>query len=263
MKKLTPLFIIILLPLLSFIIYNYYIPIKYQNACNDNNLYRYRLGIYRLDTFGTANPTIINEKIDDFQAFIGLKNGKCLDSIRLENEKKYKHKIDSINATLQWKHIIGDIFINKNGDIGFRYTTFKEVEIENYFTNEGEKPLKNIIDTATIQYLGADYYKDKNYIYQYYAMAYGGWFARIDDFDYKSFQVLEEETYVKDKNGIYEARNKIKLKGVDIATFRPLKNSSFAKDKYGYFSWEERITKEDLENEDIKKIIEEDRKSLK
>ena len=170
-----------------------------------------------------------------------------------------------VNQPTNWGKLKCGLYINKNAEIGFEdyKSSEKSAIIEKYyithfgFNDFKEKSLKQVIDTATFRKLGNTYYKDKNHIYHFYGMAGGGQFYVFDKADYDTFEVLSD-CYTKDKNNIYEARSG-KLDSVDYQTFKTKKDLSacVAKDKYGYIIWNERATKDHLEDEYTQKAIKE------
>lgn len=128
--------------------------------------------------------------------------------------------------------------MNKNGELGFGESIAigeGAFSAENYITKLGDngKTLKSVIDTATFVNLGCSYYKDKNQIYEYYAMAEGGFF-NVADVDYNSFKLIGD-AYAKDKNHIYVERHGV-MENVDYKTFTTKFGiGAFGKDKNGYY----------------------------
>ncbi len=242
--------------IVSGVVINFYLPIKYNDDCDSSNRYRYKLGIYEIDTL---DHEITYNKVGGLSEFLNIEKVKCKEEIELEHYLKIKASIDSANLALEWKHLKCGLWINKNGDIGLKDSEVIGLEgqiwTEYYITHLGyDVPLKDVIDTLTFRELGSTFYKDKKHIYHFYAMAYGGTFNIYEEADYNSFIVLND-FYAKDKNSIYEMR-KGKLDDVDYATFRTSKEAgNFAKDKYGYFQWGDRISKEDLQDPEIQKGI--------
>lgn len=263
MKKIIKI-ILIIIPLvigISFIL-NFYYPVKFQNKCNDPNLFHYKLGIYKIDT--TIVDEIEYEKIGDFAEFLNLKKTKCLEEIEIENFTKIKEKIDSVNLSLGWKKLKCGLWRNKNGDLGFQTHRVVGMEglvsVEDYITKFGfneNPPLKEIIDTLSFHELGNTYYKDKNHIYHSYAMTDGGSFYIFEEADYETFEILGD-CYAKDKNHVYEMRAGI-MEDVDHTTFVSSKGMSgcFAKDKNAYYSWDRKVEKEDLQDEHVRNAINE------
>lgn len=262
MKLLKFIFVVVILFACIFCLISFLKPIPYFNSCGEDNLYRYRMGIYQIDT------DIIKEKefhkLGGLLSFVGIQNIRCPNEVDRERDKMLAQAIDSTNRSLKWRLLKDDLWINKNGDIGLKEMIAVGSEgitfVDSYLTRMGfntEKPLNAIIDTSTFQKLNSAFYKDKKYIYRYYAMAYGGSFSIFEEADHATFVALGD-CYAKDKRHIYENRQGI-LDHVDYKTFKVKSTVSgcFAKDKEGYLSWGDRITGEDLENEYVKQAISE------
>jgi hypothetical protein len=234
-----------------FLLYNSYIPIVYHNECNDPHLYRYQFGIYKIDTLGKNEVNF--KQIGNVADYFDLDKSACLDGVYKYEQSLRKKEIDSVNKSLNWQLVKHNLYKNKNGELGFRElvslgegTAPVATYITKFGFNEGN-PLNKTIDTATFTDLGSRYYKDKNYIYQHYTMAYGGSFYVNTDVDYKTFEVIGD-VYAKDKNHIYEERTGI-MEKADYKTFKTAVGiGPYAKDKNGYYSWGEKI---DTLNQDI------------
>ncbi len=185
------------------------------------------------------------------------------EDIETNREKKIAtivSRLDSIHRELDWRKLKHNLYINKNKEIGFQIPYATEVGVTvSYITHiafeEKEISLHKIIDTVTFTHIGSTFYKDKNHIYHYYDMAYGGKFYIYNKADYSSFKVLGDN-YAKDKNYIFGERAGI-LNHVDYKTFRTTKGSGpYAKDKNGYYFWDELIyTNKEIENVFGKKSI--------
>lgn len=232
----------------AMIVWNFSYPVKFQNQCNDSNLFRYKLGIYKIDT--TIVDEIEYEKIAEFPEFLNLKKSKCLEEIEIEHYTQIKEKIDSANQSLKWKKLRCGLWINKNGDLGFKTNRVVRMEgrisVEDYITKFGfneDLPLKDIIDTLSFHELGNTYYKDKNHIYHSYAMTDGGSFYIFEEADYATFEIVGD-CYAKDKNHIYEMRAGI-MEDADHASFVSSKGLTgcHAKDKNAYYEWDRKIEK--------------------
>ncbi|WP_104381453.1 DKNYY domain-containing protein [Sphingobacterium sp. HMA12] len=237
-------------------------PIPYSNSCGENNLYRYRLGIYQIDRNALKEKEL--QKIDGLLSFAGIQNIRCPNEIERQRDKMLAQALDSTNRRLEWRLLKDDLWINKNGDIGLKEMVPVGNEgiifVDSYLTRMGfntEEPLNTIIDTSSFQKLNSAFYKDKKHIYRYYAMAYGGSFSTFEEADHATFVALGD-CYAKDKRHIYENRHGI-LDHVDYKTFKVKSTVSgcFAKDKDGYLSWSDRITEEDLNDEYVKQAISE------
>ena len=160
---------------------------------------------------------------------------------------------------VQWRPIKGGLYLNNKKEVGYKISVgvgqeAKDGNIDIYMTklDDGEStPLNKIIDTATFKNINNAFYKDKNHVYRYYGMVYGGTFNIYEEGDPKSFKSLGR-CYARDKNHVYENRSGI-IKGADLKTFKSVNNldECVAKDKFGYFQWHMRITKEELKNPQI------------
>ncbi|WP_395768916.1 DKNYY domain-containing protein [Aquirufa sp.] len=187
-----------------------------------------------------------------------------IESEEIKKCEKYLEKLDSIKLTSEWKLLKCGLWQNKYGEIGFKTHSVicsdGQVIAETYITKFGfneNPPLKNIIDTATFRELGNTFYKDKNHIYHHYSMSDGGSFYVFDKADYQTFQILGD-CYAKDKNHIFEMRAGI-LKNVDYKTFKTKKGLTgcVAKDKNGFIIWGERVKIDEIEDEYLKRAVQE------
>jgi hypothetical protein len=178
--------------------------------------------------------------------------------------KANARRIDSTNQALNWKQLKCGLWLNRNGDIG--YKTQRVVcsdglmSVEDYITRFGfdeNPPLKDIIDTTSFVDLGNTFYKDKNHIYHHYAMSGGGSFYIFEDADYQTFAILGD-CYAKDKNHIFESRAGI-LTNVDYASFKTKAGNAgcVAKDKNGYIIWGDRVKLEEIQDEVLLQAIKE------
>ena len=164
----------------------------------------------------------------------------------LSREDKIKNtieRLDSINMALDWKLIKDKLYRNNAGQLGFQIDYATEVgNTKNYITQfcDSESTLNEIIDIKSFEYLGSTFYKDKNNIYHYFDMAYGGRFTVYNSKDYATFHVIGDH-YAKDKHHIYGERAGV-LKNVDYKTFTSeIGAGPYAKDKFGYYFWDELI----------------------
>ncbi len=161
---------------------------------------------------------------------------------RENKEIQIINRLDSIHKLLKWKKLKCGLYINKEGEIAlqipFNTGSGRTVNYLDHVENpKNNGRLKNLIDTLSFRLIGSTFYKDKNYIYHYYDMAYGGRFYIYDIADHKTFRVLGDH-YAKDKNHIYGERAGI-LKHVDYTTFTSQKGAGpYAKDKFGYYFWD-------------------------
>lgn len=202
---------------------------------------------------------------------ISDKNNSVRKDIRVKTEsdeikkcETYLKILDSINLSLEWRLLKCGLWQNKLGEIGFKTSRVicsdKQIIADDYITNFGfdeNPPLKDIIDTTTFRELGNTYFKDKNHIYHFYGMSGGGSFCIFEKADYETFEILGD-CYAKDKNHIFEMRSGI-LSNVDYETFKTKNGLTgcVAKDKDGYIIWGERISINDIDDEYLKKAIQE------
>lgn len=112
--------------------------------------------------------------------------------------------------------------------------------------NEYVTLLKNVVDTATFEFVGNFYFKDKNYVYILNAMAYGGYLVINHSADVETFHVLESPLYACDKNECYFAGKTID--GADPETLRVIidYDTPVSRDKNNYYIWDKVMTEEDI-----------------
>lgn len=162
-------------------------------------------------------------------------------------------RIDSINTSLEWEEIKPKIWRSKNGDIGIkelRMVNQKDfIFAEDYITTTNNfKPLKEIIDLTSFEYLGNNFYCDHKTIYHYYSMAYGGKFMIRNDINKESFELLGD-CYARDNQHVFTERGAV-IENVDLSTFFTLSGAGcFAKDKNHYFFWDDIVLIEDLDSQ--------------
>ncbi len=120
-----------------------------------------------------------------------------------------------------------------------------------------EQKIKDIIDSATFKYLGSSFYKDKNHVYTHNSRLDGGNFWIVENADVKTFEVIGNSCYAKDKNFIY-AERAIQMPNIDYKTFKTCGDCGcYAKDKNGYFFWDTKIDpKQMLESDEGRKAFE-------
>lgn len=167
-----------------------------------------------------------------------------------------KMHLDSLNETLQWKEIRDNLYINKDGDLGFKTASFRpNIEwIDFYITNfkdEEKKAFKDIIDVKSFKLIGGDsgwggYYKDKNHIYHFFSTSDGGTFYIVKEADYATFEIMQD-CYARDINHIYDMRDGL-MREIDVATFKTLylKKRCLGKDKNGYYWGNNKLSDEEL-----------------
>lgn len=240
----------------------YFYPLQYNGNCHEGNIYRYKAGIYQIAT-GVSDKKEY-KKIGGLSMFLGFKPVTCPEEIEKQHFEAVVKSIDSTNQALGWKLQENGLWISRKGDLAIKEIIAVGPEgmkqADHYITrmgfNDGES-LKKIVDTATFQKLNTCFYKDKNHVYRYYGMAYGGSFSVFPEADPATFEVLSE-CYAKDKNHIYESRQGI-LDNVDYKTFTT-KNSlagCFAKDSNGYLQWGDRISEESMKDVHVQRAIKE------
>lgn len=199
--------------------------------------------------------------------FLGIVLGICscgnIDEKVLSENSSYQEKPSRqdnqetlTKSSSDWKKLSCGLFISSMGELGFAslpklanipLTQIKSEECPNVFIttlgSDHTKKLSDIIDTNTFVELGAGYFKDRNNIYNHYAMCDGG-YLNIFSTDTATFKVLGC-CYASYKNKIYHSRNG--LMNADAKTFKTsYEIGPAAKDKNGFFSFEEKTTEEQL-----------------
>jgi len=158
------------------------------------------------------------------------------------------------------------LYINREGVIGYRTTvstrptgtTADSIPLYIYLTtvfdadpsdsiNGGQKEMRLVVDTSTLEMLGHFYFKDKNHVYDFNQTHDGGTIGINTVIDKNSFQILESEFYGKDnKHCFYWGRL---IAGADVKTFRVLDTSYshyIAWDKNNFYYGENRMTKKEI-----------------
>lgn len=141
----------------------------------------------------------------------------------------------------EWQPLMGKLWINKAGEIGYETSSASEVCIYPYYLKQSDDntQLKDLLDLTTLKHLAGDFFKDKNHVYYHRDMSGGGYFAVLESVDLASFEALGS-CYAKDKNHIYTAWGE-RVEQVDYASFKASENTGcFAKDKEGYLWWADR-----------------------
>ncbi|MEO5911612.1 MAG: hypothetical protein ABIP95_12035 [Pelobium sp.] len=264
MNKLIILLFLALIP--SFCIYNSFIPIKYSNSCNDENLFRYRFGVYKIKA--NMLDSLEREKLGGFSKYLGIDKVPCLDTILKAKLTAQKKSIDSLHNLQGWRSLNCGLWINKKGDIAFksdyllRGDTRVGLTASRFMTHFGfdeeiNPTLKSVIDTATFKQLTYSFYRDKNNIYQYYPMSGGGRFSDFKEvepkLDVATFKVLNDN-YAMDENFVYDGRQGL-MANADVKTFIVLNDEPFAKDKTNYYQWDGIIEKEEQKDSSVKEAI--------
>ncbi len=179
---------------------------------------------------------------------------------RIERIKKIKENADKLNKEQEWKEIKDNLYISKNGDLGFKTIegTEEGIFIDRYLTHvfvDDFTLMKSVIDSSTFEFLGSSFYKDKNHIYNHYTMADGGTLSIVKDADVKTFEVIGD-CYAKDKNYIFAERTLI-MDFIDYKTFKTKKGiGCYSSDKNGYYFWDEKINITETDEEAEKAIKE-------
>lgn len=250
----------------SFCIYNILVPIKYSNSCHDENLYRYRFSVFKIDT--SIIGEVEQEKLGGFSKYIGIGKVPCLDTILKAKLTIQKKSIDSLHKLHGWRLLKCGLWINKNGDIAFKSDyllrgdtrvglTASRFMTKFGFDEETNPTLKSVIDTATFKQLTYSFYRDKNNIYQYYGTSGGGRFSNFKEVEPKldvvTFKILNDN-YARDKNFVYDGRQGL-MADADVKTFIVLKDEPFAKDKNNYYQWDGIIEKEEQQDSTVKQAI--------
>ena len=98
------------------------------------------------------------------------------------------------------------------------------------------------LDLKTLKNLG-EYIVDKSNAYGKYDMDGSAYLNKLAGVDIRSFQVIKNSVYAKDKHNIYTSHYG-QIRNVDIESFEVINNSNseaLAKDKYNYYFWDEVI----------------------
>lgn len=172
---------------------------------------------------------------------------------RVENIKAKKEASDSINKLLNWKKNKFDLWKSKDGDLAIKtHEAYEEgIHIDKYISElccDNEK-IMNVIDTLTFKSLGGFLYKDKNNVYSHNSMSDGGNFWIVENADVKTFKVIGNTCYAKDKNHIYSEKG-IKMDNIDYKTFKTCNDCGcYAKDKNGYYFWADKIDLNEIDSD--------------
>lgn len=251
------------------------IKVIYENGISEpENLIKDKNGIYyidenkktlikfRNDEIDIESFEIANETLDDY--FKDKNNVYYLEEYKLhrlddldietyQNISMTRYKKDKNNLYFKWKKVKNvnpdDVEIIENEFIKIKDTLY---EIFNFEEKEVEiAPLT--VDINTFEHIDNRYYKDKTNIYY----NKNGKLKKIEDVNFKSFGILEENSYFgKDKNNIYYKGDK--LEKIDRNSFKVLNESydnSIIKDKNGiYILTKESSIKTIKINKNIKNI---------
>ena len=197
------------------------IKVIYENGISEpENLIKDKNGIYYIDENKKTLIKFRNDEID-------------IESFGIANEMLNDYFKDKNNLYFKWKKVKNinpdDVEIIENDFIKIKDTLY---EIFNFEEKEVEiAPLT--VDINTFEHIDNRYYKDKTNIYY----NKNGKLKKIEDVNFKSFGILEENSYFgKDKNNIYYKGDK--LEKIDRNSFKVLNESydnSIIKDKNGIY----------------------------
>ena len=204
---------------------------------NKKTLIKFRNDEIDIESFGIANE-MLDDYFKDKNNVYYLENYKLhkLDDLDIEtyqNISMTRYKKDKNNLYFKWKKVKNvnpnDVEIIENDFIKIKDTLY---EISNFEEKEVEI-LPLAVDVKSFEYIDNKYYKDKTNIYY----NKNGKLKKIEDVNFKSFGILEENSYFgKDKNNIYYKGDK--LEKIDRNSFRVLNESydnSIIKDKNGIY----------------------------
>ena len=200
-------------------------------------LIKFRNDEIDIESFGIANE-MLDDYFKDKNNVYYLENYKLhkledLDIETYQNISMTRYKKDKNNLYFKWKKVKNvnpnDVEIIENDFIKIKDTLY---EISNFEEKEVEI-LPLAVDVKSFEYIDNKYYKDKTNIYY----NKNGKLKKIEDVNFKSFGILEENSYFgKDKNNIYYKGDK--LEKIDRNSFRVLNESydnSIIKDKNGIY----------------------------
>ena len=204
---------------------------------NKKTLIKFKNNEIDIESFGIANK-MLDDYFKDKNNVYYLEDYKLhrLDDLDIEtyqNISMTRYKKDKNNLYYKWKKVKNvnpnDVEIIENDFIKIKDTLY---EISNFEEKEVEI-LPLAVDVKSFEYINNKYYKDKTNIYY----NKNGKLKKIEDVNFKSFGILEENSYFgKDKNNIYYKGDK--LEKIDRNSFRVLNESydnSIIKDKNGIY----------------------------
>ena len=204
---------------------------------NKKTLIKFKNNEIDIESFGIANK-MLDDYFKDKNNVYYLENYKLhkLDDLDIETYQNIfmtRYKKDKNNLYFKWKKVKNvnpnDVEIIENDFIKIKDTLY---EISNFEEKEVEI-LPLAVDVKSFEYIDNKYYKDKTNIYY----NKNGKLKKIEDVNFKSFGILEENSYFgKDKNNIYYKGDK--LEKIDRNSFRVLNESydnSIIKDKNGIY----------------------------
>lgn len=211
--------------------------VYYIDEKKKKTLIKFRNDEIDIESFGIANE-MLDDYFKDKNNVYYLENYKLhkledLDIETYQNISMTRYKKDKNNLYFKWKKVKNvnpnDVEIIENDFIKIKDTLY---EISNFEEKEVEI-LPLAVDVKSFEYIDNKYYKDKTNIYY----NKNGKLKKIEDVNFKSFGILEENSYFgKDKNNIYYKGDK--LEKIDRNSFRVLNESydnSIIKDKNGIY----------------------------
>lgn len=164
----------------------------------------------------------------------------------------------------KWREMSCGLYMNSNSEIAFATQSLKinndttkiggEKCSNVYITNINDTiPLKNIIDTLTFKHIGSTFFRDTNYVYNYYQICDGGFF-NIYKPNSPKIELLNDY-YIRIDNEIHHFRKGPLV--VDFNTFRPSnKYPQLASDKDYLYFFGEKMTDDKFKKMYHKKNIE-------
>ena len=204
---------------------------------NKKTLIKFKNDEIDIESFGIANK-MLDDYFKDKNNVYYLEDYKLhrLDDLDIETYQNIfmtRYKKDKNNLYFKWKKVKNvnpnDVEIIENDFIKIKDTLY---EIANFEEKEVEI-LPLAVDVKTFEYIDNKYYKDKTNIYY----NKNGKLKKIKDVNFKSFGILEENSYFgKDKNNIYYKGDK--LEKIDRNSFKVSNESydnSIIKDKNGIY----------------------------
>jgi hypothetical protein len=172
--------------------------------------------------------------------------------------------------TVVYKLLNCGLYLGSNGDLGYRTEAIYNENFDmqtRYLTwiygadqtdtlNGGLKEMKFIIDTVTFQFLSFLYWADKNNIYGFNPMSDGGTAYLNDRIDRKTFNVLGDTGYAKDKTNVYY-RGMV-IEGADLKTFRIIEHKEIpelAYDKLYFYQNGHKMTEKEVKANKLENYI--------
>ena len=162
-----------------------------------------------------------------------------------------------------------DLYINNFGEVAYRAydkTVPEDIRdefllfVNNFDTskfNGQKKEIRYVVDTATFEFLGDLYYRDKRYVYYHFPTMDGGFFSIIWGADIKTLRVLGESWYAKDKYHIYSRGRILEHANHKSFTVFPLISEGdtvrwLGKDKHNFYDSNEILDKRTIKDWNLK-----------